>query len=295
MKKIVMCKGLPASGKSTWAKEFVKGKKDWVRVNNDELTAMLFGEPFAEGRSTTVDHYRKLIIKDLMVKKLNIVVDNTNLHPKHFEFLTKLIEEYNQSGMYAAEPELYALEVKDFTDVTLEECLKRNKKRENPVPDFVIKKMFNDYVRKKDFKLVQDPKLPKAIIVDIDGTVADLNGRNPHIITNCKADLPITEIIDIVKRYATDHKVIFVSGRDGKARQDTKEWLSTVAGFTPASFILYMKEDRGPDTDFKKTIFDKYIRDKFYISFVLEDRDRMVQTYRNEIGLPCLQVADGAF
>ena len=46
--KIILTKGLPASGKSTWAREFIKGKKDWVRVNNDELGSMLFGETFAE-------------------------------------------------------------------------------------------------------------------------------------------------------------------------------------------------------------------------------------------------------
>lgn len=290
-----MCKGLPASGKSTWAKEFVKDKKDWIRLNNDDMTAMFFGEAFAEGKGGAIDSFRKLLINESIKKGLNIVVDNTNLHPKHHEFFTTLIAEHNAETEHSKKPDLYELVIKDFTDVSLEECLKRNKKRENPVPDFVIKKMYRDYLRKENFKLVQDPALPKAILVDLDGTMADLNGRNPHIITNCKDDLPNNPVIDLVKRYAIDHKVIFISGRNSKARADTVAWLQEKAGFDNGTYTLYMKDDNTPDNSFKSTIFDTYIRDKFFVTLVLEDRDRMVHTYRNEIGLTCLQVADGDF
>ena len=35
--KLLVLRGCPASGKSTMAKEFVAGKKDWVIVSRDEI------------------------------------------------------------------------------------------------------------------------------------------------------------------------------------------------------------------------------------------------------------------
>jgi predicted kinase len=35
--KIIVLQGVPASGKSTWAKEYVKDKPDWVIVNRDSI------------------------------------------------------------------------------------------------------------------------------------------------------------------------------------------------------------------------------------------------------------------
>ena len=35
--KLVILSGIPCSGKSTWAKQFIKGKTDWVIVNRDSI------------------------------------------------------------------------------------------------------------------------------------------------------------------------------------------------------------------------------------------------------------------
>lgn len=37
MSRLIILQGAPAAGKSTWAREFVKGKKDWVIVNRDSI------------------------------------------------------------------------------------------------------------------------------------------------------------------------------------------------------------------------------------------------------------------
>jgi predicted kinase len=40
--KVILCVGIPASGKTTWAKEQVKnGGGKWKRVNKDDLRAMV--------------------------------------------------------------------------------------------------------------------------------------------------------------------------------------------------------------------------------------------------------------
>lgn len=289
-----MCKGLPASGKSTWAKEFIKGKKDWVRVNNDELGAMLFGETFAEGRSDTIDRVRKLFIEESMLKHLNIVVDNTNLHPKHEEYLRKLVSEHNDTEQYRPKPELYEFDLKDFTGVPVKECIIRNRKRDNPVPEKVIYSMNKRYLLKEGSTLIQDEKLPKAILVDMDGTMALLNGRNPYSSKGVINDLPNKPVVDLVNKYKADHKIFFVTGREISAREDTKLWLNK-HGFPEGSYELHMRNGEPNDVDFKKQIFDRLLKDKYYVAFAIEDRDRVVNLYRHDIGITCLQIADGDF
>ena len=39
--KLIMTKGLPASGKSTWAKQYLDDNPGTKRVNKDDLRAML--------------------------------------------------------------------------------------------------------------------------------------------------------------------------------------------------------------------------------------------------------------
>lgn len=60
-------------------------------------------------------------------------------------------------------------------------------------------------------------------------------------------------------------------------------------------FIQYPKIHRLGREEVKKELFDRYVRDKYNIRFVLDDRDRVVKMWRNEIGLKVLQVAEGAF
>ena len=48
------------------------------------------------------------------------------------------------------------------------------------------------------------------------------------------------------------------------------------------------------DSIVKKEIFDEYIKDKYYVEFILDDRNQVVDMWR-EMGLTCLQVAEGNF
>ena len=47
--------------------------------------------------------------------------------------------------------------------------------------------------------------------------------------------------------------------------------------------------DKRPDQVIKKEIYDKYIKDKFNVLCVFEDRDKVVEMWRDE-GLLCNQV-----
>ena len=142
--------------------------------------------------------------------------------------------------------------------------------------------------------------LTKAIIVDIDGTVAthyDSDGvqtREHHDYSLVGTDLPVQPIIDLVRMYFDNgFTIIFVSGRMDHCRKDTIQWL--VDHDVPMDEIFMRRsKDFRPDNEIKQEIYDEKILDKFNIEIVLDDRDRVVDMWR-ENGLQVLQVAEGDF
>jgi hypothetical protein len=89
-------------------------------------------------------------------------------------------------------------------------------------------------------------------------------------------------------------KIIFVSGRPDTYYEATRNFIYKKANV--GEFLLYMRKegDIRKDSIIKKEIFDNHIRDKYYVDFVLDDRNSVVNMWR-EIGLTCLQVAPGDF
>ena len=65
-----------------------------------------------------------------------------NLNPKYYEFIKKLIDDFN---CMVTESEQYIFEFKDFFDVSLEECIERDSKRPNSVGEEVIKTTYEKY------------------------------------------------------------------------------------------------------------------------------------------------------
>lgn len=71
--------------------------------------------------------------------------------------------------------------------------------------------------------VVQDPLLPRAIICDIDGTLAHMNGRSPYDYSKVGEDTVDETIRGITDLY--NNFVILVSGRPDSCRDDTEDWL----------------------------------------------------------------------
>ena len=137
---VIVTVGLPASGKTTWALEYIKDKTNTVRVNKDSIRAMVFNGQYSKEWEDFVCDIRDKIINHALVKGYNVVVDDTNFEEKHVRRIRAIAEYHGVS-----------LVVKDFTDVSKEECLERNKNRSNPVPDEVIHRMHERYIL-KDFE-----------------------------------------------------------------------------------------------------------------------------------------------
>ena len=142
MPKIILCRGIQGSGKTTWAKKWAEEDPEHrVRWNNDDFRRML-GKYWVPKREVIVSSIELHFIDEAMYRGYDIVIDNMNLNPKYYEFIKKLIEDFN---CMVTESEQYIFEFKDFFDVSLEECIERDSKRPNSVGEEVIKTTYEKY------------------------------------------------------------------------------------------------------------------------------------------------------
>lgn len=142
-----------------------------------------------------------------------------------------------------------------------------------------------------------------AIIVDLDGTLADIRVRLKHLEGKKKDWKSFNKSIEtddlhewcrqILIRFSKDHKIIIVSGRVDDLQEETEKWLEKFE--VPYDYLfLRPGKDHRPDTVVKLEIYKKHIKDKFNVVFVLEDRQKVVDMWRGE-GLVVLQCAPGDF
>lgn len=301
MKTIYFLKGLPASGKSTWAKEMVASHDagTYKRVNKDDLRAMLDVSKHSKGNEKFVLKIRDIMILEALKEGKHVICDDTNFNPKHEARMREMAAQHQEE---TGKPVQIIVK---FFEISLEDAIARDLKRPNSVGERVIRTMYNEWIKPKLEKdtqtgkhLVyqkQDESLPKAIIADMDGTLAIICGRNPYAAEHCERDLPNEPIIDIVRQYAQiGVKIIIVSGRKDTHKPQTENWLK--ANNVPYDLILMRKgnDDRG-DHFVKIEIFNQHIKDKFFVQFILDDRNQVVDMWRKDLHLPCLQVNYGDF
>lgn len=288
MQKVIITKGLPASGKSTWAKEILaKYPNQHKRVNKDDLRAMLDNGAF-DGKKTEnfVLAVRDQIILAALAEGKHVIVDDTNLDPKHEVHIRALVQGKAE------------VEIKDFTHVSLEECIARDQKRSNYVGEKVIRGMYKKYLAREDApkRVPYDPSLPDCYIFDVDGTLALRKDRGPFEWDKVGQDEPNHSVVTIycsLRMRESDCKFFIVSGRDEICRQRTESWLD---GNILLHSGLYMRpqDDMRQDAIIKEEIYREHIEGKYNVLAVFDDRNQTVRKWR-ELGLPCFQVADGDF
>ena len=139
MNKIIICRGIPASGKSTWAKQWVlEDPEHRIRINQDDICNML-GKYWVPSRENLVSYINNAIITKAVSLNYDIVIDNINLNPKNILYIEDIILLCNMK---------YIIEYKDFFDVPLSVCIERDKKRTNPIGEEVIRSFYNRYKNK---------------------------------------------------------------------------------------------------------------------------------------------------
>lgn len=155
MKRIILTRGIPASGKSTWAKqEVLKDPEHSIRINKDDLRNMC-GKYWVPAREKYITACKgTLLINAINFKFDTIIIDEMNLNPKENGYLKGMISMMNDTIKEGQDK--YIIEVKDFTDVPLDVCLERDSKRENPIGEDVIRGIFNKYQMLYNLKETKD-------------------------------------------------------------------------------------------------------------------------------------------
>ncbi len=281
--KLIMTKGLPGSGKSTWAKNFCNENPTYVRVNKDSLRTMIAS--YTLKSENFIVKLRDSIIRTAFTEKKNIVVDDTNLDPKHEFNLRKIANEFNAE-----------FEIKSFLDISMKQCIAQDLKREHSVGEKVIKKMYRHYLAPKRVDPpTYIPKAPSALICDIDGTLAIHVARGPYEMEKCDTDAMDYEILKLVCAFlGMGAEVIFVTGREETYRAKTEAWLRRWMIIDSKNVHMRPAGDHRDDSIIKQEIYDAKIKGKYNVQYVLDDRNRVVEMWRQN-GLKCLQVAEGDF
>lgn len=302
MPTLFVTRGLPASGKTTWARSWVAGDPaQRARVNKDDLRAMVDDGVFVKGvTESRILAIQAAAIQSLLAKGIDVIADNTHLPARSIRDMHALAL---KTGAH--------FEVIDFTDVDLETCIAADAGRDRPVGEDVIQDMHRRYLKGKSLPL-DIPLAPSrqnsawtpyeppedgvdAIIVDIDGTVALMRDRGPFDWPKVGNDIPNQPVIDVVRTlFDAGCEVIFVSGRSDACFPETCKWLDKHVGRIYSELHMRKDGDWRKDTIVKYEIFNEYIRHDFNVRGVFDDRNSVVEMWR-DIGLTVFQVADGDF
>jgi predicted kinase len=285
--KLIITRGLPASGKSSWADAFIVKNPNFVKVEKDQIRkdARLFKDgvySHRRGDESIVLKERDRLIRKALQNGKSVISSDTNLVKKHISQLSAIARQ-NKA----------AVEIKDFLDVPLAELIERDLKRENSVGEQVIRRMFHENVKKMSTFLKYDPGLETIVVCDVDGSLT--NGpkdRSPyewHKVGNDDINLGTAAILDGIKTIGL-YKVFLFSGRDEVCRSETEAWLEKNDIEWDK---LYMRKsdhvdehgNQVKDTIVKSDMIEKYIRGKYNILFWIDDRPIVVQMLKDVYGI----------
>jgi len=292
---LFIARGPQATGKTTFAKKWVSERPgERARVNRDDERFSTFGKyvlpPELEGVITKIELAK---IEALLASGKSVISDNMNLRAKYLKPMLLLAKKYNVQVIY-----------KDFL-VELEEAIRRNAARDRVVPEEVLRKTYASFVRKgsfpkfptlEDFVSPIEPYVPlrdkpTAYIVDIDGTLATMNGRSPYEWSKVIDDLPVEAVISLVKDLkAAGHQILVTSGRDAVCMADTALWLEI--NEVPFDHLFMRPEDNmEKDLIIKGRIFDEKIRENYNVLGAIDDRLQVCELWY-EVGVPLFRVGD---
>ena len=303
-RKLIICRGIQGSGKSTWAKQWChESPEHRVRFNNDDIRNML-GDYWVPSREKLVTEAKANMITFALIKGYDVVVDNMNLNPKEDAWIRTLCENIEKdTGIHVN------IEYKDFW-TPVEECIRRDAARPNPIGEKVIKetwRRYRNFIIHEDIMAMkakasqQNPDLPVAIICDMDATLClNTSGRpfyGEGAAEGMEKDEPINEIVGLVRAYCNFHnaELIILTGREDtpESRVATEKWLDAHL-LCPDMVLMRPKGDYSAGPDCKKKLYEQYVKDKYYVPIVLEDSTKCVRMWR-DLGITCLQPNDGKF
>jgi predicted kinase len=307
--ELVITRGLPASGKSIWARLWVEvDPLGRARVNRDDLRANLYGaDRLQHQQESAISVVQRAAVQALLSSGRSVVVDDMHLRAR---YVTEWVSLADQAGATFA--------VQDFTEVPVEECIRRDGERaergDRSVGADLIRDLHTRFlasgrglpatalVPKSGGPQVgpvyqQDESLPPAWLVDVDGTLALMStsagARTPFQWDRVDEDAPNPAVIELVRSLAATASIVVMSGRDESCRSLTEAWLDKYEVPHEALFMRPAGDSRR-DSIVKKELFDAQVARRWAIRGVIDDRQQVVDMWR-ALGLMCAQVAPGDF
>ena len=277
--KVYITYGLPASGKTTWAKKKLEENPNKInRINKDDLRNMLDCGKWSDNNEKFILKARDSLLVLALTEGFDVIVDDTNLSPKHLEVIDGLANKHDAK-----------VEIVYFTHITMDECIRRDQKRPNYVGEKVIRKMFNKFLSKPIPRIELTNELPTATISDLDGTLALHNGRSPYAGHLCETDSVNESVRLIIEKLNCPYNML-ISGRPDTYKSETMRWLDKNS-ILYSHLFMRKEDDKRSDDVVKKEIYDEFIRDKFDVVAVFDDRLRVCRVWY-DLGLPLFRVGN---
>lgn len=276
--------GASASGKTTFVEQQmskVSTRLQTVNLNRDDVRFDLFcdGErdwdkyKFNTANEARVTEVIDEAAAEAFQDRINIIVSDTNLNPAIREKWKNLAKLYDY----------------EYIEIPVEcewtELVKRNNNRKGGIDLKILREQYmrmNEYLGRKTY--TPDESKPKAFIVDVDGTVADMEGiRKPYDWDKVHLDRPRESVIAMVTGLVNSgYKIIFLSGRDGVCFHKTRDWLKEYFGHFE-TLLMRKEDDQRKDYIIKEELFWK-IADEYNIVGAIDDRHQVLRLWE-ELGI----------
>jgi len=285
---ITILVGPPGSGKSTYCKTLL----NHVRISQDDM-----------GRDGHLKQFN-----EALEQGKDIVVDRMNFNKSQ---RARYLNPAKEKGYTTTIVVFY----KSF-DRCLSACMERPEH-----PTIKTLQSANDALHRffKDYQFVTEDEADSivrvddevfhkknAVLVDLDGTLCDIEHRLHFVRTDGKKDWKgffegiindrlnqnIYEIVD-EEYFLKGRSVILCSGRPDDYRGITETWLKN-KDVQYTKLLMRQRNDFRQDDIVKQIIYEFDIRPYYNVKYVLDDRNQVVNMWRRN-GLTCLQVAEGNF
>lgn len=288
MPTLTVLRGIPASGKSTHAKQWLmEDPHNRVRVNRDEIRERLTGSATDHTREKEVTVEEMRVIEQALRSGKDVMSDNTNVNTK---FLPKLIKLAKRHGA--------TIDHKDFP-ISVKEALRRNAARNRVVPEAVIHRMYGNLGPNGEFPVFPGsyptkefvaPKSKKgAVCFDMDGTLNDVRGVR-HFLDGKYKDFDAFHRMsefepandDVVQMaldaHASGYSVLITTARSEPYRETTQKWLDD-RNIPYENIFMRPEGDYRSDYEVKKDMFQE-ISEHYDVVRCVDDNPQAIQAWR---------------
>lgn len=305
---MIITRGFPASGKTTWAKTWVAEAPD-ARVNvcRDDIRAMMgFSGVGDSGQEDMVTAIAKSMIFEAGRQGKSVVISDTNLPAKR-------VRGFAEMGMKQG----FDVSVKDFI-VDINVAIRRDSERPDSVGEKVIRNMYSRFpyrnwvpgdaliARTKErvgserfTPICQTVGDPEAAVFDVDGTLANMGDRHPYDFDSVDKDTVNENVAEIVRMiHSRGGKRVFIfSGREDVCRDATEKWLKD-NNIPYDELHMRASGDGRRDSIVKREMIESVIAGRYYVTHWFDDRNQVVDMVRATFAdtpTMCFQVNEGDF